>query len=69
MAKIKMTRTIGTAREYLKSGNGGAYARLLSAAIRSASSDRVSKAIKQAISEDGTSFLFQNLHTDCPTAF
>ncbi|MGR9413129.1 hypothetical protein [Rhizobium leguminosarum] len=68
MARITMTRTIDTAREYLKSGNGGAYARLLSAAIRASGDDRVSMAIIRAIADDKAAHLFSGLGTSCPTA-
>jgi hypothetical protein len=68
MAKITMKRTIEIARGYLGAGNGGAYARLLSGAIRAAMDDRVDHAIRAAIAEDKAEALFVDLDTSCPLA-
>ncbi len=61
-------RIIASSRSYLSAGNVGAYARLMSSAIRSALSDKSAKAIRAAIAEDKQEAAFKNLSTDCPTA-
>lgn len=61
-------KTIEMARKMLSAGNGGAYARLLSGAIRSAMSDRSAAAFRKAISEDRAEALFVGLSGSAPTA-
>ena len=65
---MTITKQIENCRVYLKTGNPGAYARGMSAAIRAAMSDRAAKAFRNAIAEDHASHLFSNLFTDAPTA-
>lgn len=60
-------QTIANARKHLPANPGG-YARVLSAAIRSAASDRTANALRMAIAEDGTSGLFVGLDTASPVA-
>ncbi|MCF4166361.1 hypothetical protein L2U69_11960 [Zavarzinia compransoris] len=60
-------RTIQTSRSHLP-GNPGAYARSMSAGIRSALSARTAKAIRAAIIEDGAEVHFVGLATGCPVA-
>lgn len=62
---MTIARTIQTARQH---GIGGAYARVMSGAIRAASSDRAANAFRKAISEDKAEHLFLNLSTNCPVA-
>ena len=57
--------TIEMARQH---GFNGAYARIMSAAIRSAQSERAANAFRKAIIEDHAGHLFRNLETDCPVA-
>ncbi|MGJ7039177.1 hypothetical protein J2Y63_002432 [Shinella sp. BE166] len=61
-------KTIEMARKMLSAGNGAAYARLISGAIRSAMSDRAANAFRKAVSEDGAERFFDKLDTSCPTA-
>lgn len=61
-------QTISLAREHLAEGNPGAYARILSAAIRSAMSDRAVSTYLTAINADCMADHFRGLNTDCPTA-
>lgn len=62
------TKTIEMARKMLKAGNGSAYARLMSGAIRSAVSDRSASGFRKAIVEDGAERFFARLDTNCPLA-
>lgn len=61
-------KTIQMARNMLHSGNGAAYARLLSAEIRASMSTRAANAVRKAIAEDGAERLFVKLDTSCPLA-
>lgn len=61
-------RTISSARNYLKAGNRQSYAQLISAGIRASLSDAATKALRDAITEDGTENLFVGLDTAVPTA-
>lgn len=45
-----------------------AYARMLSASIRSAVSDKAANAYRAAIHQDGTERMFRGLDTNCPVA-
>lgn len=63
---MTITKQIQTARSY--KDNAGAYARVMSAAIRSAMSDRAAKAFRAAIIEDGMQHAFAGFDTNCPTA-
>ena len=65
---MTIAKQIENCRAYLRTGNPGAYARGMSAAIRSAMSDRAVKAFRDAIAADHASHLFNNLSTNCPTA-
>ena len=48
--------------------DAGAYARAMSAAIRSAMSDRAVKAFRAAVEQDGMVAAFANWNTPCPVA-
>lgn len=61
-------RTIASARRYLANGNGGAYARLLSGAIRAADRPSTAYVIRAAIREDKAEGLFLRLDTTTPIA-
>lgn len=63
--EMTIASTIQMARKH---GIGGAYARIMSSAIRAAASDRASNAIRKAIAEDKAEHLFLNLGTNCPVA-
>lgn len=65
---MSIARTINTARAHLVAGNSGAYARVMSGAIRAAMSERAANAFRGAIAEDGAQAAFLNLSTSCPTA-
>ena len=67
MSKIT-ARTIATARAYLAAGSPDAYARVMSAAIRSAMSKRVADDFRSALIEDNAQHAFINLDTHCPLA-
>lgn len=62
---MTIQRTIQIARQH---GLNGAYARIMSGAIRSAMSDRTAKAFRAAITEDKAEHLFRDLNASCPTA-
>ncbi|MES2667901.1 MAG: hypothetical protein V4712_17590 [Pseudomonadota bacterium] len=49
---MNVNQTITLARQHLARGNRGAYERIMSAALRRASSDRVAQIIRNALSED-----------------
>jgi hypothetical protein len=63
-----VAKTIEMAREMLNAGNGEAYARVMSGAIRSAMSDRAANSFRKAIVEDGAEHFFSRLETACPIA-
>lgn len=65
---MTITKQIESARRYLRDGNGGAYARSMSGAIRAAASDRAANAFRKAIAEDGAEGFFDRLNTVCPIA-
>jgi molybdopterin/thiamine biosynthesis adenylyltransferase len=62
---MTINQTIQIARGH---GIGGAYARVMAGAIRSAASDRAVRAFRAAIDADNASHLFDGLNTSCPTA-
>jgi hypothetical protein len=62
---MTIQRTIDLARQH---GVGGAYARVLSGAIRAAASAKAANAYRQAIRDDKAEHLFRGLETSCPTA-
>ncbi len=61
-------KTIEMARKMLNAGNGPAYARVMSGAIRSAMSERSASAFRKAISEDKAESLFIDLAGSAPIA-
>ncbi|MCR4524640.1 hypothetical protein [Bosea sp. 47.2.35] len=61
-------RTIELARQHLRNGAYGAYARILSGAIRASLSSRTTNAIRAAIAEDEMERLFLNYASGCPSA-
>ena len=65
---MTITKQIQNCRAYLKTGNPGAYARGMSAAIRAAGSERAAKAFRTAVAEDHASHLFNNFFGSAPTA-
>lgn len=65
---MTITKTIEMARKMLNAGNGSAYARVMSGAIRSAMSDRAANSFRKAIVEDGAERFFRDLETTCPLA-
>ena len=65
---MTIAKQIANCRIYLQTGNPGAYARGMSAAIRAAMSDRASNAFRKAIAEDHASHLFNNFFGSAPTA-
>ena len=65
---MTIAKQIANCRIYLQTGNPGAYARGMSAAIRAAMSDRASNAFRKAIAEDKAEHLFAGLATSCPIA-
>jgi hypothetical protein len=60
--------TIEMARTFLAKGQGPAYARIISSAIRAAMSDRSAKQFRAAIAEDKAEHLFTGLNTRLPRA-
>ena len=60
--------TIASAREHLRAGDRGAYARIMSAAIRRAMSDRSARALRAAVIADGMRTWILGLDTHCPLA-
>lgn len=62
---MTITKTIEFARSY---GLGSGYARVMSAAIRGASSTRSAAAFRKAIAEDKAEHLFLFLDSDVPVA-
>ena len=50
---MTIAKTIQIARQHLTNGNSGAYARMMSGAVRSAMSARAAKAYRAAMIEDG----------------
>lgn len=62
---MTIQRTIEIARQH---GLTVAYARVMSGAIRAATSARAAKAYRQAITDDKAAHLFCNLGTQCPVA-
>ncbi len=65
---MSITKIIENARRHLHAGNPGAYARAMSAAIRSAMSDRSAAAYRKAIIDDQCEHMFVGLATSCPRA-
>lgn len=61
-------RTIELARQHLRNGATGAYARIMSSAIRASLSARSSNAFRGAIAEDRAEGFFVGLDTACPVA-
>lgn len=55
---MTIARTIEIARQHLKAGNPGAYARVMAGAIRAAASNRAANAYRDAIAEDKAWSLF-----------
>ena len=52
---MTIAKTIAMARQHLASGNRGAYARIMSGAVRAAMSNRAANAYKAAMQADGVS--------------
>ncbi|MBT9385484.1 hypothetical protein KM176_16540 [Pseudooceanicola sp. CBS1P-1] len=50
---MTIAKTIETARQHLTNGNAGAYARIMSGAVRAAASDRAANAYRAAMKADG----------------
>ena len=66
---MTIDKTIQMARMFLKGGNGGAYARLLSGCIRASVPNGIAdKKYRTAIIEDGAERFFIRLETACPVA-
>jgi hypothetical protein len=63
--EMTINQTIQIARGH---GISGAYARVMSGAIRAAASDRAVRAFRAAIADDMAAHLFDGLDTSCPTA-
>lgn len=65
---MTIARTIELARQHLRNGGYGGYARILSGSVRASRGARTSNAIRKAIADDGMERLFLNYATPCPTA-
>ncbi|MCW2283666.1 hypothetical protein M2323_001438 [Rhodoblastus acidophilus] len=65
---MSIARHIELARQHLRAGNPGAYARSMSGGIRSALSTRAANRYRRAIAEDKAESFFRNLDSSCPTA-
>jgi hypothetical protein len=65
---MTIAKQIENCRTFLRLGNPGAYARGMSANIRSSRSDRASNAFRAAIADDKAEQHFHNLKTSCPVA-
>lgn len=59
---------IENARRFLRDGNTGAYARLMSGYIRACNSAKVEAALRAAIKQDIAEAHFRNLNSAAPVA-